>query len=49
MGKRYANEKHCEALKLADGIGVAAAAQRLGINVDTLYLTAPPLISRYPH
>ena len=37
MGKRYTDEERREALKLADEIGVAAAARRLGINEDTLY------------
>lgn len=37
MGKTYSMEERQEALKLADEIGTAAAARRLGINVDTLY------------
>lgn len=37
MGKRYTNEERREALKLAEEIGAATAARRLGINVDTLY------------
>ena len=37
MGKRYTKEERREALKLAAEIGAAAAARRLGINVDTLY------------
>ena len=37
MGKRYAKEERREALKQAEEIGAAAAARRLGINVDTLY------------
>ena len=37
MGKRYTNEERREALELADEIGPAAAARRLGINTDTLY------------
>lgn len=37
MGKVYSQEERQEALKLADEIGTAAAARRLGINVDTLY------------
>ena len=37
MGKRYTKEERREALKLAEEIGAAAAARRLGINVDTLY------------
>ena len=37
MGKRYTEEEKIEALKLAEEIGVAAAARRLGINEDTLY------------
>ena len=37
MGKKYSLEERQEALKLADEIGTAAAARRLGINEDTLY------------
>ena len=37
MGKRYTKEERREALKQAEEIGAAAAARRLGINVDTLY------------
>ena len=37
MGNLYSQEEREEALKLADEIGTAAAARRLGINVDTLY------------
>ena len=37
MGKRYTEEERREALKLADEIGAAAAARRLGINEDTLH------------
>ncbi len=37
MGKKYSQEERREALKLADEIGTAAAARRLGINEDTLY------------
>ena len=37
MGKWYTKEERREALKLAEEIGPAAAARRLGINVDTLY------------
>lgn len=37
MGKRYTAEERAQALKLADEIGGAAAARRLGINEDTLY------------
>ena len=37
MGKRYRKEERQEALKLAEEIGPAAAARRLGINADTLY------------
>lgn len=37
MGKKYSPEERQEALKLADEIGAAAAARRLGINEDTLY------------
>ena len=36
MGNLYSQEEREEALKLADEIGTAAAAGRLGINVDTL-------------
>lgn len=37
MAKKYSNEDREEALKLAEEIGVAAAARRLGMNEDTLY------------
>ena len=37
MGRIYSQEERQEALKLADEIGTAAAARRLGINADTLY------------
>lgn len=37
MGKRYMVEGRAQALKLAEEIGGAAAARRLGINEDTLY------------
>ena len=37
MGNLYSQEEREEALKLADEIGTAAAAGRLGINADTLY------------
>lgn len=37
MGKRYTKEERQEALRLAQEIGPAAAARRLGIKVDTLY------------
>ena len=37
MGKRYTAEERAQALKLAEEIGGAAAARRLGINEDTLY------------
>lgn len=37
MAKKYSNEDRLEALKLAEEIGVAAAARRPGINEDTLY------------
>lgn len=37
MGRKYSLEERREALKLADEIGAAAAARRLGINEDTLY------------
>lgn len=33
MGKRYTVEERAQALKLAEEIGAAAAARRLGINV----------------
>lgn len=35
--KRYTAEERAQALKLAEEIGGAAAARRLGINEDTLY------------
>lgn len=37
MAKKYSAEERREALKLAEEIGAAAAARRLGINEDTLY------------
>lgn len=37
MAKKYSLTERQEALKLADEIGAAAAARRLGMNVDTLY------------
>lgn len=37
MAKKYSKEERHEALKLAEEIGVAGTARRLGINVDTLY------------
>lgn len=37
MGRRYTEEERREALKLADEIGGAATARRLGIKEDTLY------------
>ena len=37
MGRRYTEEERREALKLAEEIGGAAAARRLGIKDDTLY------------
>lgn len=37
MSKFYTNEERIEALKLAEKIGVAAAAQRLGIKDGTIY------------
>lgn len=37
MGKRYTAEERTQALKLAEEIGGAAAARRLGIKEDTLY------------
>lgn len=35
--KKYTNEERYEALKLAGEIGNRATAERLGINLDTLY------------
>lgn len=35
--EKYSEEYRQEALKLADEIGTAVAAWRLGINVNTLY------------
>src|SRR5665647_1341129 len=37
MTNKYSEEERVEALKLADEIGAAAAAQRLGMNADTIY------------
>ncbi len=37
MGKVYTQEERDEAIKLAREIGNRAAAERLGINLDTLY------------
>jgi transposase len=37
MVNKYSDEERAEALKLADEIGAAAAAQRLGICVDSIY------------
>ena len=37
MAKKYTAEERREALKLASEIGNRQAAERLGINVDTLY------------
>jgi transposase len=37
MAKIYTKEERMEALKLAEEIGAAAAAQRLGINENTIY------------
>jgi transposase len=37
MANKYSDEERAEALKLADEIGPSAAAQRLGIKVDTIY------------
>jgi|LAHS01.1.fsa_nt_gb transposase len=37
MAKKYTQEEREEAVKLAEEIGVVAAAKRLGINEDTLY------------
>lgn len=37
MTKRYTPEERAEAIKLAGEIGNSQAADRLGINIDTLY------------
>ena len=37
MGKAYTQEERLEALKLASEIGTRPAAERMGINIDTLY------------
>lgn len=37
MKKQYSEQERNEAMKLAQEIGTASAARRLGINVDTLY------------
>ena len=37
MSNKYSAEERAEALKLSDEIGAAAAAQRLGMNADTIY------------
>lgn len=37
MAKVYTKEERVEALKLAEEIGAAAAAQRLGIKENTIY------------
>ncbi len=37
MSNIYSKEERLEALKLADEIGPVAAAQRLNINLNTLY------------
>jgi transposase-like protein len=37
MGKAYTQEERNEAMKLATEIGNRAAAERLGVNLDTLY------------
>ena len=37
MSNTYSKEERLEALKLADEIGPVAAAQRLDINLNTLY------------
>lgn len=37
MGKKYTQEERMEALKLASEIGNHSAAERLGINIDTMY------------
>ena len=40
MAKKYTPEERREALKLASEIGTKQAAERLGINIDTLYTWA---------
>ena len=37
MAKKYTAEERAEAVKLAREIGNRAAAERLDINIDTLY------------
>lgn len=37
MARQYTEEDRTQALKLAGEIGSKAAAERLGINLDTLY------------
>lgn len=37
MSNTYTEEDRKEALKLAEGIGITAASQRLGISIKTLY------------
>jgi transposase len=37
MGKKYTPEERAEVLKLAGEIGNRQAADRLGVNIDTLY------------
>ena len=37
MSNTYSKEERLEALKLADEIGPVATAQRLNINLNTLY------------
>lgn len=37
MKKQYSEQERNEGLKLAQEIGAASAARRLGIKVDTLY------------
>ena len=37
MANKYSLEERAEALKLADEIRTTAAAQRLGMNADTIY------------
>lgn len=37
MAKKYTTEERAEAVKLAREIGNRAAAERLDINIDTLY------------
>ena len=37
MTNKYSEEERIEALKLAEEIGAAAAARRLGIKANTIY------------